>query len=186
MLSYYDKKTFKNRKIHWSVVLITLLLTFLFGHLTGGYVVLKKQIVVKQEIINVLEDTTDYNTFSEKNLKHLIKVLNIQHPDIVYAQAILESGNFQSELFLRNNNLFGMGVPSNRRMLTVDTKGKFSDYKANHLEGWQLSVIDYALWQDTYAHFLEREQYLDYLGSVYAEDPFYVTKIIKIVENYEN
>jgi flagellum-specific peptidoglycan hydrolase FlgJ len=113
-------------------------------------------------------------------------VLNIQHPDVVYAQAVLESGNFKSDLFLRNNNLFGMGVPSNRRMLTINTKGKFSDYKANYLKGWQLSVIDYALWQDTYAYNLTKEEYLDYLSLAYAEDPFYVKKIIKIINNYEN
>jgi hypothetical protein len=180
MFQYYDKKSYKHKNIHWLFILGCLCLVFLLGNLSGQ-VTVNRKIVIKQVNPVVEPDTNDYSEFNEDNLKHLIKVLNIQHPDIVYAQAVLESGNFKSELFLRNHNLFGMGVPSNRRMLTADTKGKFSNYKANYLQGWQLSVIDYALWQDKYAHFLEREQYLDYLSSAYAEDPKYVDKILKLI-----
>ena len=33
---------------------------------------------------------------------------NIQHPDIVVAQAILETGHFRSENCIKKNNLFGL------------------------------------------------------------------------------
>lgn len=180
MLQYYDKKSYKHKNIHWLVILACLCLVFLLGNLSGQ-VTVNKKIVIKQVNPVAEPDTNDYSEFNEDNLKHLIKVLNIQHPDIVYAQAVLESGNFTSNLFFEKNNLFGMGIPSRRRSLSITKEGTYSDYQANHLQGWQLSVIDYALWQDKYAHFLEREQYLDYLGSAYAEDPKYVDKILKLI-----
>ena len=47
------------------------------------------------------------DTFSEHNLKIALVMANIQHWEIVYKQAKLETGNFTSYSFRKRNNLFG-------------------------------------------------------------------------------
>ncbi len=61
------------------------------------------------------------DTFSVNNLKKELDTLNIQHSDIVFNQARLETGNFKSHVFKNYHNLFGF----------VGKKGyiKYSDWK---------------------------------------------------------
>lgn len=127
-----------------------------------------KENVVKQE---------DYNKhcnphFSEENLKQLILDLNIKFPEIVLAQAKLESGNFTSRVFKENNNLFGMKVPARRNHLTI---GKNLGYAI--FEDWQQSVIDYALFQQTYFRGNTEQDYYNWLNRIYSIDDNYINKL---------
>jgi len=59
-----------------------------------------------------------------KPLKAISKVLKAQglEPSMIrllQAQAIHETGNFTSRLFLENNNVFGMKIPSIRKTLNI-------------------------------------------------------------------
>lgn len=45
---------------------------------------------------------------NDKNLKHELLKHNIQHPNIVMAQAKLESNNYKSKLTKTHNNIFGL------------------------------------------------------------------------------
>ena len=45
---------------------------------------------------------------AKEGLKEALEYYDIQHPDIVYAQAILETGHFKSAGCLKHNNLFGL------------------------------------------------------------------------------
>lgn len=47
--------------------------------------------------------------------------LRIDHPDIVMAQCIEESGGFTSKLFVEGHNCLGMKVPGSRPTLAVGT-----------------------------------------------------------------
>ena len=101
-------------------------------------------------------------------------------PDIVLAQAILESGNFKSSIFLKNNNIFGMKV-SERRISTAI--GKRKGY-AKYLD-WGYSVTDYLLFQEmiftnkTYS----RKEYLKMLDRIYCETPNYSKQILCILRS---
>jgi uncharacterized FlgJ-related protein len=129
-------------------------------------------LVVTGELKNgVVKITPQYYLFSKENMIKLIIDLNIAHPDIVIAQAIIESGNFKSNIFKENNNLFGMKMPEYRKTTAIGINRGHAVYSS-----WRESVIDYALWQGKRARYSTKNQYLRRLKS-YAADPNYITKI---------
>lgn len=131
----------------------------------------------------LLQDTiiiSDSIEFSEKELKKYIKHLNLKYPDIVYAQAVLETGNFNSSIFRNNNNLFGFKEPKVRNNTS---RGSLSGYA--YYTSWRQSVIDYALFQSSYMRKLSREEYFRYLDRNYAKDPNYSKKLKEIIKRYE-
>lgn len=122
--------------------------------------------------------TEPKNAFSEESLKTYIDELNIAFPEIVFAQAKLESGNFKGKIFLENHNLFGMKKPSIR-----STTAKGEQYNHAYYDSWKESVLDYALWSCRYLSKVKtKEQYLEYLANNYAEDSLYVKKLRAIIK----
>ena len=123
------------------------------------------------------------NKISKTELYEQIIKFGIKFPDIVFAQAMIESGELTSKLFRTANNMFGMKFPSVRETTAKGkTNGGYSKY-----EDWNFGVYDYFLWQD---HMLRnrtgitKSQYLSLLGKVYAKDPNYVGKLKrKVSEN---
>jgi hypothetical protein len=132
-------------------------------------------ITAENELI-VVDSTPE---FSPKVLKETLHQLNIKHPDIVYAQALLETGNFTSTIFKENNNLFGMKEARVRATTNRGTNLGHATYMS-----WYESVIDYGFYQSRYLGKLTRAQYFDYLGKNYAEDPNYVSKIKNIIKKH--
>lgn len=114
---------------------------------------------------------------NEENLKAFIDQMHLQNKDIVFAQAILESGNFKSFICKNNNNLFGMKVAASRPTTAIAEENNHAVYK-----DWQSSVIDYAMWQSSYARNLTKEQYLQLLGEMYAEDTNYVNALKNLIK----
>ena len=89
---------------------------------------------------------------------------NIHHPEIVYAQAILETGAFRSSGCRNKNNLFGLMK-----------KGKLRRF--SH---WNESIICYK--ERIQSRYREGEDYYAFLKRIhYAEDPTYVDKLRQIV-----
>ena len=114
--------------------------------------------------------------FSPENLRKYIKLCGIRFPDIVYAQAVLESGNFRSSRFLESNNIFGM-----KRAMSRPTTAQTEYSGHGRYDSWMLSVQDYALFQSAFLRDIKTEKgYLEYLSDNYAEDPDYINKVIKI------
>lgn len=125
-------------------------------------------------------------TISKLNLWKTITELDIKHPEVVFAQALLETGNFTSRLFKQNNNLFGMRVPNKRPTLAENVKNKKSYAKYST---WQESVRDYLLYQDYVFHRkgeLSRTSYLNYLDRVYCESAGYSAKLKKIIQKNQH
>ena len=114
-----------------------------------------------------------FKVFSEMSFKRLLYILEIEHPEIVFIQAQIESGNFTSPIFKEGNNLFGMKVAERRNTSAI---GKIRGHAAYLI--WEDSVLDYKLMQEKYAKGKSRKEYLKYLEK-YAEDPNYITKIKK-------
>jgi len=116
--------------------------------------------------------------FSEEKFIHYLKELNVKFPYIVYAQAMLETGNFKSKVFRENNNLFGMKCATSRA-----TTNKGEQYNHAMFDTWRESIMDYALYQSRYLNGIRsEEQYYSYLSSSYAEDSGYVNKLRAIVD----
>ena len=95
---------------------------------------------------------------------------NIQYPEIVVAQSILETGYYRSKNCKVNNNLFGL-YNSNKK----------DYYKFNH---WTESVeAYYTLVQYRY----KEGDYYNWLQTIgYAEDSLYINKVKEIVKRYES
>lgn len=122
--------------------------------------------------ITELQDKMAYLRFSTKpdqalNIENLLSVLrqyDVKFPQIVAAQALLETGYFTSRVCLENNNLFGLRRPSNGNYYTFNS--------------WEESVkaykdyVQYKYKSGNYYLFLDR------IG--YAEDRAYLNKVRRI------
>jgi uncharacterized FlgJ-related protein len=149
----------------WMVVLLTT--SFIPGP------TLQKVVKVNKIVYSAVDDLP----FNEENLMIVIKRMGIRFPEVVVAQAKLETGHFTSKSFTKHNNLFGMKVPKSR--LTVATGESFGHARYDH---WTYSVMDYALFQSTFARKIRtRKGYMRYLSRNYAEDESYVQKIGKLI-----
>jgi flagellum-specific peptidoglycan hydrolase FlgJ len=123
--------------------------------------------------------TSDLELFSEGNLVQNLKEMNFKFAHIVYAQAILETGNFSSLTFLEGNNLFGMRRAKGRITTAVGDYGSYAQYKT-----WLDSLIDYGFYQSKYlSRINNEEEYYEKLQSNYASDPDYIIKLQKIVKS---
>ncbi len=92
----------------------------------------------------------------------------IQHPRIVLAQSILETGWFRSPLCRNRHNLFGLTNPKT---------GKYNEF--SH---WTESVRAY---YTKVQYKYKGGNYLLWLQNIgYAEDPRYVSEVIKVLKKY--
>ena len=104
----------------------------------------------------------------KEGLYDALKYYDIQYPEIVYAQALLETGHFKSVGCLKHNNLFGL----------YNSKAK----RYHRFDHWTESVIAYKKWiQERYK---SPEDYYKFLDRIrYASDPEYTNKLKQIVNN---
>lgn len=179
MFYYYDKDELKFKPskkalitfISACVLSIISILSVVFMLLPGprnSHLVDLNNMEPEERIIML----NDADNFTEEKLKDYLLELNIKFPDIVMAQGRYESGNWGTnpgaKIFESNDNLFGMMEATSRTTTCKGTQFGFSVY--SH---WRTSVIDYALWQNSYARKIKtREEYFAYLRSVYAQSTY--------------
>lgn len=154
------------------ITLFIFLLLFFSGSPKSHHSIIDEQFI--DESLSVLSYNSLYKTIVD---------MDIMFPDIVFAQAVIESGNFTSKLTKVNNNIFGMRLPK-RRETTAIGKGK-SGYAIYC--SWVDSVKDYLHWQNYFLKGKEttREEYLLLLDRVYAEDKRYVSVIRKKIKEHK-
>jgi hypothetical protein len=153
------------------------LLGLLVGIMSGvlGYYSFHECVIC--ELPHVPEDTTVVleqpefflsDTITIEGLYKACDYYEIQQPDIVVAQAILETGFFKSDLCLKQHNLFGL---FNSR--TMDF------YSFNH---WTESVKAY---YDLVQYRYKEGDYYAWLSKIgYAEDPNYIAKVKSVQKRY--
>lgn len=181
LFAYNDKKMQYYQVRLLPIVLIDCVVTALIGMLAYNY----------GYTSGYKDSTEDYNNldftevvvsnkveeFSQDALVDLLKQLNVKHPHIVLAQAILETGTFNSDIFRQNHNLFGM---KQAKIRVCTAKG--TNLGHAYYDNWVESVYDYALYQSSYLRDLKSEKaYFNYLGSNYAEDPNYVKSLKRVI-----
>lgn len=179
MIYIYDKKTRDFRKINFSnhffkiTFAVSILISIGAISQINNY---RNGDLTEREIELIF---AKQNEFSEEKLISKLKELNFKFPHIVLAQAKLETAHFKSKMFNENNNLFGMKQAVTR----INTAGGTQHGHA-YYDTWTESVYDYALYSSTYLHKLKSESdYFSYLSSSYAEDPNYILKLQKIIED---
>lgn len=167
---YYFKKTKESTMTlifytYW--ILIGVVIGLLVNLFTPKTTVVYKEInKPNHTIISSDTDTIKhYSLLVDSNVYREIVANKMHHPDIVLAQAKLETGNYKSKVCIVYNNLFGLRKPNG------------SYYKFN---SWQESVKAYKNWvQNKYT---PPSDYYDFLDSIgYAEDGNYTNKLKDMV-----
>lgn len=184
VLGYF---TFINKKIlkkDWFFIAIGLVLfeTFSLFYTKGVETnnKLKTEFKVPKDFYSDSEYESD-SLLTDGILYTYLVEMRVPHAKIVLCQAKIESAQYSSVLFKRQNNLFGMKIPTNRATSGSDGKAGYQAYN-----NWKSSATDYILWQ--YSHNVDKlsqEDYLKYLGKIYAEDPKYVAKIKKMLKEID-
>lgn len=117
----------------------------------------------------VNEEQPDF--FSKSPQEGLIEALEyygVKHPQIVYAQAVLETGHFKSDLCLNGNNLFGLYNSKKHRYYTFDH--------------WKDCIIAYK--EMIQYKYKDGDDYLNFLKEIgYAEDSEYFCKLKELIKN---
>jgi flagellum-specific peptidoglycan hydrolase FlgJ len=157
-----------------------------------GYICqMKKTIITLVSLIysfnlscQTIKSDTSYLSIDSINHHWLyseIKDQGILYPDIVFAQGVLESGHFKSDLFRDNNNLFGMRQPKLRKTTATGKRKGYAVYS-----NWVESVQDYKLWQDSLPNKYKknRKTYLRYIESTYCECRYYTSQVNNIIKRY--
>lgn len=169
MLYSYNKQQLQYKKIQIKHYIYSILIIgAIFSSFSFTAALKLNEFVEKIPVLIHLEEEI---ATPEKVKQELIK-LNIQNVDVVYAQILIESGNFTSNIWKNNNNCSGMKLARTRPTTAIGEDFGHAKYK-NFRDG----LIDIALWQSCYAKNLSQEQYLKVIGEIYAEDENYLTKI---------
>ena len=125
-----------------------------------------------KDYITQLQNKMAYVRFGTKpnkelnieNLMATLRQFDVKFPQIVAAQALLETGYFTSRVCLENNNLFGLRRPSNGSYYTFNS--------------WEESVKAY---KDYVQYKYKGGNYYDFLNSIgYAEDGSYISKVMNL------
>lgn len=101
--------------------------------------------------------------------------LRLDHPNIVFSQVLLETGNLTSSLYKTNKNLFGMKVSGSRATTSLKVMNGYKWYP-----NWRESLLDYSLLQMSFYRNKTEEEYLKQLSKVYAQDSKYIDKLREI------
>ena len=108
----------------------------------------------------------------QEGLMEALEYYEVKHPQIVYAQAVLETGHFKSDLCLNDNNLFGLYNSKEQKYYTFN-------HWANSVEAYVRMV--------QYKYKGEKEEppnsYYRFLQDIeYAKDVLYISKLKKLVK----
>ena len=146
-----------------SIIMLISLLLKIFSPLED------KEIIEEESIIE--ESLSFLSKSPEEGLIEALEYYNVIHPNIVYAQAILETGHFKSRICQDYNNLFGL------------YNSKEQDYyRFNH---WSESVLAYIdKIQYKYRNNNPSNDYYRFLLDIgYASDPEYINKLKGIINS---
>ena len=127
-----------------------------------------------------LSNASGNEEFSEQALLSFMKKLKIKYPETVLSQARLETGNFTSDVFKENHNLFGMKVAGKRPTSATGTNRNHAQYR-----NWKDSVVDYALFQSFIIAKLPsntNDSYREYIQKFYSETSDYLERIDRTIK----
>lgn len=113
-----------------------------------------------------------FNKLPQEGLMEALEYYEVKHPQIVYAQAVLETGNFTSEKCLVDNNLFGLYDSKKQRYYSFD-------HWISSVEAY-VSMVQYKYKEGNDKPPNHYYKFLQDIG--YAKDPHYINKVKEIVK----
>lgn len=160
-----------DKKLYLTIILELIVCVLL----TLTYIRLCKNDTVKTTSYNITSDTIQIPKFMTQNpkdgLRDALVFYDVKFPEIVYAQAVLETGHFKSHGCLNDNNLFGLYNSKEKKY-----------YVFNH---WSESVKAYKNWIQR--RYKPPNDYYVFLENInYASDSLYIKKLKQIVRKNES
>ena len=164
-----------------------MLLTIILSGLTNCYFKLKvneeREVnldlnYIKGAIVNYIDEVPSL----KDSIRNEVSKYGFKYPKYILAQIYIESGDLTSNVFKKNNNLFGMKVAKSRLSILNDSTSTSSYCKYDH---WRYSIIDRALYEATFLHSKKEVEYFKCLGTFYAEDTKYLEKLKSVATNIE-
>ena len=152
-------------------IVAAVVLLYSSGIMTGAKIVESK--CNNMDTCNVEQTEQTYNidtlTLNEENFIKACQFYNVRFPEVVLAQAKLESGHFNSNIFRTRNNMLGLYDSHNKRF-----------YQFNH---WTDCIAGYRdLVQYKYIGGDSVEEYCTWLTELpYAADEHYICKVKSIM-----
>lgn len=158
-------------------IIFLLLSTITLSNLGGEHYLSPKE---KRDITQALirQSRAEYirsQDFSQQLFREYLELIGLKHPEVVYQQAVLETGWFTHQRCTIYNNYFGMKKARVREHCQAGVWKKHATYRH-----WTLSVDDYKLWQDYWeGEAYDQTNYYSFLSNVgYATAANYV-RILK-------
>lgn len=182
VLYKFDEQSLAYRRINKPVYLlkyigITLGICLAFGIFSSmQYVEKTKTELVKSEaIINLVTN----ESFSKQKFFEEVDRSNFKYPDIIKAQALIESQHFSSPVWKENNNALGMRLPNTRFTVATGSNLGHATYKP-----WKDCIKDRLIYEALYLNDLTKTQYYKYLDKVYARagSTYYSDLIKKLIK----
>jgi hypothetical protein len=183
MIYKYDKNSLLFKKINSSAYIKTLGF-FILMNIVSGYFMYTigikntiKSMSAEEKIMLINES----DPFTKNKMVDMLERLNISYPWIPMAQSMIETGQWKSDIFLENDNLFGMKEAMSRVTTATGTNKNHATYNT-----WRESIYDYGFYQSRYlGKIASEDDYYQYLAASYAEDPNYVNKIKIMIKRHD-
>lgn len=119
----------------------------------------KIQLIKSEAVINLITN----ESFSKEKFFEEVDRSNFNYPDIIKAQALIESQHFTSPVWKENNNALGMRLPNTRFTVATGSNLGHATYK-----NWKDCIKDRLIYEALYLNGLSKAQYFKYLDKVYA------------------
>lgn len=184
-----NKKTLEMKKISIRFIISIILIFGLFFRLgyLYGFDDGKKSEITEKDVVLLYQDSENHG-FSKKKFYEYLREVNVKFPEIVFAQAMKESG-FKSSLFKNNNNPFGMKEAGRRPNMQSGTQNGYGYY-----DTWKNSIVDYALYQSCIGvnKIKSEDEYLIYLKEMnyydvnHPNNKNYLTDLRYIADNIKD
>ena len=165
--------------------MILIFTIFIVSIITIIYCVPYRVLFMRNNINNQLEnnneltDTTSVEYHLKDSILDYMKSINLSNINVVYSQALIESGHFTSNVFIENNNMFGMKKAYYRPHFQEDYENRgYAVY-----QNWKRSIDDYALLQAWSYKNLSNSEYIDKLHRIYAESDKYLQLLTEMSKN---
>lgn len=146
----------------------------------------KNEKITENDVVLLYMDSEN-NSFSKKNFYEYLKKINIKFPELVFAQAMKESG-FKSTIWRDNHNPFGMKEATKRPNKQNGVQHGHASY-----DTWKDACIDYAFYQSyvglskvkTEDDYLQCLKEMNYFDTNHPGNETYLSDLRSIADNIE-
>lgn len=147
---------------------VTILIGVIVGVLFAMQYYAASEFIEKKEgEISSVKWRVNHFKLSDENLFNELVAQGVEYPEIVTAQAILETDNFKSAACLQDNNLFGL---------------RYKDGRYMHFDHWTDAVTAYKKYIQKWDS--KPPNYYEYINALdYAGDTSYIAKLKELVRH---